>query len=749
MYIWAVYTSLVILAVATPLLVIPAKFQNSSVRATKVVLCICFVISAMIALTPEAAVNGAPMHKYGQASIAFLGCNYQISLTTTFCPEGIVSQECYCKNSNALATISHCYKYGHPQEINSFLGMCQSMFNISLTESEFEEAHDNYLRSAKNISEIVDYSPSKLVDFPVRLIDSEIVLFRSAYQNFLGNYDVSVDYGAYVVLYWIVVFTIAAIGNWSKVIFPDLYRNFLTGPFSNWFRRTISLPATRGKYKTNEKKFLVVLDMLVPTRAETIILITFGSMCTYLLVYNINYVEGDPLFHEKKYAILRYVAVRASILTSSLMPLLILFGGRNNFLQWYTRWDYSTFITLHRWLSRIVFVMVMIHVLFYTKLIKERNPDRINEPYIRWGALATWSGILIMIQGLLVLRRKWYEVFLLVHIILAAVFIFGAWLHVKDLYCVWFYYYTSMLWLFDRIVRVGRLFSFGFPEAQVQLIANETLKVIVPKPDHWEAVPGGHVFIHFLRFSCFWQSHPFTYTIDLDDPANIVLFVKVKQGVTSSLYEYLKSHPGKSTSIRVAIEGSYGEKTPASRYDSAIFVAGGNGIPGIYAEVYELAKRSNFTKQNLKLTWVIREYRSLLWFYDELVSLKGTNIDTTICVTKPNSHGYLEEYDGPLLSSNTTRYNTFESRNLTEMGSMRPEIISAIKTDLSHIQFREGRPHIDTLVKQATKESPGSACFVTCGHPVMVDELRSAVVENINNSDRKRVDYFEQLQVWA
>ena len=35
------------------------------------------------------------------------------------------------------------------------------------------------------------------------------------------------------------------------------------------------------------------------------------------------------------------------------------------------------------------------------------------------------------------------------------------------------------------------------------------------------------------------------------------------------------------------------------------------------------------------------------------------------------------------------------------------------------------------------------------GHPAMVDEIRYQILQNINNDERKRVDFYEQLQIWA
>lgn len=56
---------------------------------------------------------------------------------------------------------------------------------------------------------------------------------------------------------------------------------------------------------------------------------------------------------------------------------------------------------------------------------------------------------------------------------------------------------------------------------------------------------------------------------------------------------------------------------------------------------------------------------------------------------------------------------------------------------------------MEDLVVQETKESNGSVSFVTCGHPRMVDDLRYEVVKNLDKADGKRIEFFEQLQVWA
>ncbi|KAK6204396.1 ferric reductase [Scheffersomyces amazonensis] len=753
MYYFALYTSIVLAVVLVPFL-IPLKSRNIWHNYIKTILSVCLLVSILITITPEAAVNGAPINKYGKEKIAFLSCNYQIVSMTTFCssPE---FDYCYCINPSALSTISHCLLVGHPEEVKEFLGQCQQNYNITITEDQFKKAHEEYLEHSKSIDEIENYSPSKLVDFPVKLNESLILGFRDSFDRYLGNYDKSINYGGYIVVYWIIVFVLAAISNWSKVLVPRIIKSYGTATLWNWVRKNISLPASVGKHKTTEKKAFGLISMLVPTRIETIILTGFLILCSFFTVYDISAADNDPLFPSKTKSIARMLAVRASILTSSSMPLMILFGGRNNFLQWLTRWDYATFIALHRWTSRVIFILVLGHAIGYTIYFGSIDSPYLHESYVKWGSAATMAGLAIMVQGLLVLRRNWYEVFLLLHIILAAIFIIGAWVHVLNLYCSWFYYYSAAVWVFDRIIRLGRLISFGFPQASVTLLADETLRVEVPVPEDWEIIPGGHVFIHFLKPSCFWQSHPFTYIKSSND-RSIVLFIKVKQGVTQRLYKELLAAPNNELKLRVALEGSYGETSPARYYDNSIFIAGGSGIPGIYSEVYDLLRNSNDLKGTLKLVWIMKDNRSVLGFRKELLQLKDSKVDVTIFITKSVMPILTEQAvtsrDSILQKADSfLSYSSFEESSLSSIKMITRQELNGehLRKEFGFIKFQEGRPDIEKLVSQAIKESTGSICFVTCGHPVMVDDIRATIVDSIDINEKKRIDFFEQLQVWA
>ena len=161
----------------------------------------------------------------------------------------------------------------------------------------------------------------------------------------------------------------------------------------------------------------------------------------------------------------------------------------------------------------------------------------------------------------------------------------------------------------------------------------------------------------------------------------------------------------------------------------------------------------------------------MYWFYEEILALKNTKINTTIYVTKPESHAYVEEFNHriPLITNDSDsdadiavekKHEKIEdSYSLKEKDSSgdstnedpvdKNRIIEIVKSELSHVTFKEGRPSMEEMVLQEIDESNGSVAFVTCGHPLMVDDLRHSVVKNLDNTEGKRVEFFEQLQVWA
>ncbi|CAH2354376.1 ferric reductase transmembrane component 4 [[Candida] railenensis] len=716
-----------------------------------------YLFSLLLLSNMVVSEKGAPYSIYSDTVASFYSCNLAIRASASFCETS--DYGCACYNPAALASVAGCLNYGKEPngKETEFFEICEKSYDSIVTEEEYWAAYENYTKYAVYTSDIKGFNKSVPISVPIIVNSTLISKYRNSYANFLGNFRHALHYGSGILGYWASVFLLSSIFHWAKFLCPNLIKR-CTGPIINFWRKNVTLPALGKKDKTNDFTTLKVINILLPSRIESLVIVGFCALTVFACSNAIHWPEGDPIFTDKQNALLRFTADRSGIVATIMMPMLILFAGRNNFLQWITGINFATFITYHKWMARVIFILVMIHSACYSTIyVKGKTlKEEYEATYLRWGALAAVAGGIIWIQSILYLRRNWYEVFLIVHIIMAALFIGGAWIHVDELGYVWFFYATVAVWCFDRAVRVGRLIHFGCPKASVTLLANETLKVTVRRPKFWPAIPGGHAFLHFMRPSCFWQSHPFTFTVSPDSDENIVMYCKVKGGVTHGLYQYLTTHPGKTAQIRVSLEGPYGEPTPAKVYDSAVFIAGGSGIPGIYSEVLDLATRAvQDSNKLLKLHWVVKDYDSLFWFYDEILALKDTSIQCAIHVTRPTlcADSKQEETFGDVLPEQSSSDENDEKKSgpidFSETKEVNAGVVSDIKKGLSHVTFLEGRPSIENLVKAEVEESNGSVAFVTCGHPLMVDEVRYCCAHALYDSKGKRIDFFEQLQIWA
>ena len=100
-----------------------------------------------------------------------------------------------------------------------------------------------------------------------------------------------------------------------------------------------------------------------------------------------QYVEGNPIFHSKINALLRFYAVRTGLLASALMPLLILFAGRNNFLQW-AMMGLLNLYYVSRVAFKVIVVLFLVHSVCYSLYLETTLKKA--EAYICGDLLQCW-----------------------------------------------------------------------------------------------------------------------------------------------------------------------------------------------------------------------------------------------------------------------------------------------------------------------------------------------------------------------
>lgn len=672
---------------------------------------------------------------YGTEQATLYSCRNYIVHTVSF---GKSTSNPLCSNPNALATLVGCYvelgkNNSKMYELPKFY--CEHRYNQTLTDQNFTDAYNNLMQNGVPIAELKarNYNMTKeSLKTPVFLDPAVVRHYYKAQAHFYEVYTNSTYYGIGTVGYWVLVCLVGAFANWSMILFPKL-RFYFNGPISKFWRKQISLPAFILRKQAVPQK-LGLFWFLVPSRLESIISIAFVLLLIGVNAAEMTYIPDDPIFDTKTLALLDYVGNRTAIVCTLLIPILLLFGGRNNFLMWLTRWKYSTFVTYHRWVGRWVVLMAFIHSICFTKyfILEDEYAEEMAETYLIWGVVATTCGCLIAFQGLLYLRRKWYESFLVIHILLAIFFVVGTWYHVIDLGFGQVMYAAFAVWAFDRVVKVIRLVSFGFPKAEVTLL-QDRIEVIVPRPAHWKPIAGGYAWLHFGHRMYFWQSHPFTYVYDKN---TITFYCAVHSGLTNLISKQLSISPGKSCAIRVGVEGPYGNSNPIKHHSDVVFFAGGNGIPGPLAEFKELQENSA-SKQRLTLNWILRDSVMFEEMSKHFAGLISSNAEINIYITRP------------VVGENLSMKESKEAElRKNESHSEETDRDSSLQLEYPTFNFFYVRPNLMSLVETSISECSNSVAFVGCGPAAMIDDLRQCVVQNIDKT-QKRVDFYDNLEVWT
>ena len=676
---------------------------------------------------------------FRDGGVAFFSCATALQAQATFCegPYADVPYFCVCTNKNAMATMTGCFEAEGELTTDAYKYysyFCHNHFKTNFTSKEVAQAYKYYQVAAQNATAatLLDVVSTPLIIPPILL--PELFLLKDSFKKTLGNFDYSWYFGIGCLAYWALMVIASAVVNWGVYLFPQT-RMMFNGPVSKLVRRYLTVPALAGQKKNVAQRFLFVLNFLLPSRLESVVLFVFFWLLFILTIIGIRTVDHDPVYNSKGIAVATLVGDRTILLAMLLTPLALLMAIRNNVLLWVTRWKYSTFLTFHRWLVRVITLLAFVHMLCYTWIYKKNNiySEQIKKSFMAWGIVAVICGFLMCFDSLLFFRRNHYETYKIVKILCGVFWIVGMWYHTKQYGIKQIIYPNFAVWAFDYFVRACRIAWFGFPTAEVSYLPDNTLKIEVARPKSWPVFAGGHAYIHFLEGMSFWQNHPFMIYESVAKELTIVMKCKVHGGITRSLAKRVEAAPDQKLSIRVAIDGPYGFAS-AIHHNSTVLVAGGSAIAGAYSKAMSLAKFSSDSSRSIKLMWVVPSYESLTGFEEELQALEAMPIQSTVYVTKATQveHSEVEESE--------EKKSAFESTRESNSSMMQGKFPS--------VDFKETRPNLQKMVEEETEEAQGSIAFVVSGPASLSDDMRKEVVRQIGKTE-KRVDFFDQMQVWA
>ncbi|KAF5980140.1 ferric reductase Fre2p [Fusarium bulbicola] len=307
-----------------------------------------------------------------------------------------------------------------------------------------------------------------------------------------------------------------------------------------------------------------------------------------------NFPYPHPWGFTKSAELLAYVGYRTGHISFALLPLTVLFSSRNNILLWITDWPFSTFLVLHRWVARLCALHAVVHsiTLLAAYVSLGTYYTDVHKPYWIWGIVGTLCLVLFLVQSILWFRRASYEVFLILHVFLAAFVIIGCWYHVyfwkpfSGVYELWIYMVCAV-WFFDRLFRVLRVAQNGVRRATVIELS-------------------GYLWSLLHKVSTSEQASSHSGDVEMSQKIPQVAISQSVAG-TDSISLYIKKHKGTTSLLRkhstlpVLLEGPYrGNITrDVLKCDRVLLIAGGIGITGILS----------WTRAHVdvKLAWSLKE----------------------------------------------------------------------------------------------------------------------------------------------
>lgn len=252
------------------------------------------------------------------------------------------------------------------------------------------------------------------------------------------------------------------------------------------------------------------------------------------------------------------------------------------------------------------------------------------------GIAALVPAIFLCVHSLGPLRRKFYELFVVVHVPVSIALLGLLFWHCHNYLTSWHYLWaTTAIWLASYIFRLLYLnwtnpfqISWGIgEEAAVTVLEDNAVKVTIPTRARWK--PGQYIYLRMPGVSLF-ENHPFTIASLCSDDypseygeqyRDMVVVFRPFGGFTKKVLDSALDH-GPWWTYRAFIDGPYGGmRRRLDSFEHVVLIAGGTGITAIVSQLLDLIKRMRDGKavtRSIHLLWAMKRPETMEWFKEEL-----------------------------------------------------------------------------------------------------------------------------------
>ena len=276
---------------------------------------------------------------------------------------------------------------------------------------------------------------------------------------------------------------------------------------------------------------------------------------------------------------------------------------KNNPLGWLTGWTYERLNVFHRIVGYLALAMTTIHGATYAAyFLYEGNAARLRVVDEIYGMVAG-GAMLILVSVAVVLPRRYYEAFYILHIsffVVAIVFI-GRHQPETSKNIVFATVAGAGIWVLDRMVRGIRVLVYSYSNtATLYPLPDGGTRIVLRKPPI-SPKPGQHCFVWIPRIRAI-EMHPFTI-VSLD-PLEFVL--SSNAGFTRDVHDYAVKYPG--ARLRASIDGPYGNCVNPMTYDTVVMIAGGSGASYPLSLALDMERRAGAdARQRIVFVWIVRD----------------------------------------------------------------------------------------------------------------------------------------------
>lgn len=642
-------------------------------------------------------------------------CRYYSTFFDFGCEK--VTPQCLCSLDPFIQTVVKCI-YTHVPDQDQWVSWqrTEEYCNIDLDLDSIKWAVNSSNTTFLPPTEV--FRPVNPYSQPIMMSTEKIMPYAQFLEVDGRNYAFDHLFSWVPLIFLFGIFALRSFINISTYLFPQTSARFTTPALAK-FRKHISLPPL-GRYhhmkKTQVAPFLP--KTTVPTRSQSIIIAGLVFINVFLLVIKIECAPSNPLMSTKLGMIAYFIGRRSGWLCFVEMVLLFVFSARNNIWIQLTGWPLETFNVFHKWVGIMSVFQVIIHSLGYyiSYKIENRWDERIVQAWLQWGVAGTVFFCLIPPLALRYARNYNYELFLFVHIALSILVLVASWYHLSEINLGYGYLVAMiLLWSFDRIARLVRtIVSGAFCSGNVQLLpGGELVRIEADYSRKWKWYPGSYVFVHIMTPQLFLQSHPFTLLKTQDD--KLVMYVRVLNGATKSLADMAASK-GNEASVRLLLDGPYGATAPLKHYHTVLLISGGVGVTFTLAHAMELIALQDSSVERIVFIWVVQDRSYIKNFSPELKGMADTRIE----------------------------FRFFVTRDIVDIPGTR-QLLS--KNGIADIETNSGRPDLIKIVSTEILNAQGPLAIAVCGPETMSDDVRSAVVGNLDKC-QYRVEYIEDAFTW-